>query len=173
MKRSEPLFKKILIANRGEIANRVIRTCRRLHIKTVAVYSEADISALHVKQADEAILIGPPPATDSYLNLDAVIRAAVKTGADALHPGYGFLAENAHFADVCRSCNIEFIGPSVESMRLVGDKVACKQLAVKHKVPTAPGSKGKIEDERQALSVAHDIGFPVMIKAAAGGALRS
>ncbi|PKB66565.1 MAG: hypothetical protein BZY82_05310, partial [SAR202 cluster bacterium Io17-Chloro-G3] len=129
MKRSEPLFKKILIANRGEIANRVIRTCRRLHIKTVAVYSEADISALHVKQADEAILIGPPPATDSYLNLDAVIRAAVKTGADALHPGYGFLSESTELVHACEQAGIQFIGPQGDVMERMKDKAHARQLA--------------------------------------------
>ncbi len=163
------MFTRILIANRGEIAVRIIRAAREMGIETVAVYSTADRESAAVRLADEAICIGPPPAAQSYLHIPAIISAAEIANVDAIHPGYGFLAENAHFAEVCRSCNIEFIGPSVDAMRLVGDKVACKQLAVKHKVPTAPGSKGKVEDEQQALRVAHDIGYPVMIKASAGG----
>ena len=163
------MFSRILIANRGEIAVRIIRAARELGIETVAVYSTADRDSAHVSLADEAICIGPARATDSYLNIARIIAAAEVANVDAIHPGYGFLAENAHFAEVCRSCNIEFIGPSVESMQLLGDKVACKQLAIKHKVPTSPGSKGKIDDEEQGLKVAHEIGFPVMIKAAAGG----
>jgi len=163
------MFSRILIANRGEIAVRVIRAARELGVETVAVYSTADADSQHVRLADRAICIGPPRATDSYLNIPRIIAAAEVANVDAIHPGYGFLAENAHFAEVCRSCNIEFIGPSVESMQALGDKVQCKQLAIKHKVPTSPGSKGKIEDEEQAIKTAHDIGYPVIIKAAAGG----
>ncbi len=163
------MFKRILIANRGEIAVRIIRAARELGVQTVAVYSTADAESKHRRIADESICIGPPAAAESYLNIPRIISAAEVANVDAIHPGYGFLAENAHFAEVCRSCNIEFIGPSVESMRLLGDKVACKQLAIKHKVPTSPGSKGKIDDEKQALKVAREIGYPVMIKAAAGG----
>ena len=163
------MFSRILIANRGEIAVRIIRAARELEIETVAIYSEADRDSRHVKLADEAICVGPAPAPESYLNISRIIAAAEVANVDAIHPGYGFLAENAHFAEVCRSCNIEFIGPSVESMNLLGDKVACKQLAQKQKVPTSPGSKGQVQDEEEALKVARDIGYPVMIKAAAGG----
>jgi len=138
-------------------------------IQTVAVYSTADRDSLHVRLADQAICIGPPAAVESYLNIPRIISAAEIANVDAIHPGYGFLAENAHFAEVCRSCKIEFIGPSVKSMALLGDKVKCKQLAIKHKVPTAPGSKGQIDDEQQAIKVAREIGYPVMVKAAAGG----
>lgn len=163
------MFSRILIANRGEVAVRIIRAAREMGIETVAVYSTADRDSSHVRLADQAICIGPPPASESYLQIAHIISAAEVANVDAIHPGYGFLAENAHFAEVCRSCNIEFIGPSVQSMRLLGDKVACKQLAVKHKVPTAPGSKGKIEEDDEALKIAHDIGYPVIIKASAGG----
>ncbi|MFP4144807.1 MAG: acetyl-CoA carboxylase biotin carboxylase subunit [Phycisphaeraceae bacterium] len=163
------MFSRILIANRGEIAVRIIRAARELGIETVAVYSTADRDALHVRLADQAICIGPPRAAESYLNIARIIAAAEVANVDAIHPGYGFLSENAHFAEVCRSCNIEFIGPSVEAMNLLGDKVACKQLALKNKVPTSPGSKGKIESEDEAIKIARKIGYPVMIKAAAGG----
>ncbi len=163
------MFSRILIANRGEIAVRIIRAARELGVQTVAVYSTADRDSAHVSLADEAICIGPPPSSQSYLNIPAIISAAEVANVDAIHPGYGFLAENDDFAEVCRSCKIEFIGPSVESMKLLGDKVACKQLAVKHKVPTFPGSKGAVEDEQQALKVAAEIGYPVIIKASAGG----
>ena len=163
------MFSRILIANRGEIAVRIIRAARELGIESVAVYSTADANSSHVRLADQAICIGPPPAAESYLNISRIISAAEVANVDAIHPGYGFLAENAHFAEVCRSCNIEFIGPSVESMQLLGDKVSCKQIAVKQKVPTAPGSKGKIETEDDAIKIARDIGYPVIIKAAAGG----
>ena len=163
------MFSRILIANRGEIAVRVIRAAHELGIEAVAVYSTADRDALHVRMADLAFCIGPPPATESYLNIPRVIAAAEVANVDAIHPGYGFLAENAHFAEVCRSCNIAFIGPSVESMRTLGDKVMCKQLAAKHKVPTSPGSKGRIDDDDKALKTAHEIGYPVIIKASAGG----
>lgn len=163
------MFSRILIANRGEIAVRIIRAARELGIETVAVYSTADADSKHVRIANRAICIGPPPANQSYLNIPAIISAAEVANVDAIHPGYGFLAENAHFAEICRSCNIEFIGPSVDSMRTLGDKVACKQLAIKQKVPTSPGSKGKIDDEEKALKRAKEIGYPVIIKAAAGG----
>ncbi len=163
------MFARILIANRGEIAVRIIRAARELGIETVAVYSTADAYAAHVRMADQSICIGPPQAGESYLNIARIIAAAEIANVDAIHPGYGFLAENAHFADVCRSCNIEFIGPSIEAMTLMGDKVACRQLAIKHKVPTSPGSTDKIEDEDQALKLAREIGYPVIIKAAAGG----
>lgn len=163
------MFSRILIANRGEIAVRVIRAAREMGIETVAVYSTVDREAKHVRIADRAICIGPPAPVDSYLNIPAIISAAEVANVDAIHPGYGFLAENAHFAEVCRSCNIEFIGPSVESMQMLGNKVKCKQLAIAKKVPTAVGSKGKIEDEDKAVARAREIGYPVMIKAAAGG----
>ena len=163
------MFSRILVANRGEVAVRIIRAARELGMEAVAVYSEADRDAAHVRLADEAICIGPAASGDSYLNISRIISAAEVANVDAIHPGYGFLSENAHFAEVCESCNITFVGPSVEAMRLLGDKVACKQLAQKHRVPTFPGSKGKIEDEEKAIEVAHEIGYPVIIKAAAGG----
>ncbi|MBI1372915.1 MAG: acetyl-CoA carboxylase biotin carboxylase subunit [Phycisphaera sp.] len=163
------MFSRILIANRGEIALRIIRAARELNIEAVVVFSEADRHAPYVRLADRAICIGPAPAKQSYLKTDAIISAAEVANVDAIHPGYGFLAENANFAEMCRDCQIEFIGPSVESMRLLGDKVACKELAIKHKVPTFPGSKGKVESEDEALKVAHKIGYPVIVKASAGG----
>ena len=163
------MFSRILIANRGEIAVRIIRAAKEMGIETVAVHSTADTDSLHVRMADDSICIGPPPPSESYLNIPRIISAAEVANVDAIHPGYGFLAENAHFAEVCRSCNIEFIGPSVDSMRLLGDKVECKKLALKHKVPTSPGSNDGIEDEAEAVKVAHEIGYPVMVKAAAGG----
>ncbi|MEM7627778.1 MAG: acetyl-CoA carboxylase biotin carboxylase subunit [Planctomycetota bacterium] len=163
------MFSRILIANRGEIAVRIIRAAHELGVEAVAVYSEADRDSKHVKIADRAICIGPPPPSESYLNIPRIIAAAEVANVDAIHPGYGFLAENSHFAEVCRSCNIEFIGPSVEAMQTLGDKVACKQLAIKQKVPTSPGSKGAIESEAQAVKLAKEIGYPVMIKASAGG----
>ena len=163
------MFQKILIANRGEIALRVIRACRELGIKSVCVYSTADKDAAYLQFADEAICIGEGPAADSYLNIPRLIAAAEITNADAIHPGYGFLAENAHFAEVCRSCKIEFIGPPVSAMAAIGDKVACKKLARKAKVPTVPGSEGEVEDEEQAVKLLNEIGYPVIIKAAAGG----
>ncbi|MEM6854559.1 MAG: acetyl-CoA carboxylase biotin carboxylase subunit [Planctomycetota bacterium] len=163
------MFSRILIANRGEIAVRIIRAAHELGVEAVAVYSEADAASKHVKMADHAVCIGPPPPNESYLNIPRIIAAAEIANVDAIHPGYGFLAENAHFAEVCRSCNIEFIGPSVEAMQTLGDKVACKQLAIKNKVPTSPGSKGAVETEAEALKLAKEIGYPVMIKASAGG----
>ncbi len=163
------MFSRILIANRGEIALRIIRAAKEMGIETVAVYSEADAGAAYLDVADDKVCIGPGPAASSYLNIAAIIAAAEVANVDAIHPGYGFLAENAHFNEVCRSCKIEFIGPSVEAMQLLGDKVACKQLAVKQKVPTFPGSKGKIDSEEKALKIAEEIGYPVIVKAAAGG----
>jgi acetyl-CoA carboxylase biotin carboxylase subunit len=163
------MFQKILIANRGEIALRVIRACKELGIRTVCVYSTADKDAAYLKLADEAICIGEGPAADSYLNIPRIIAAAEVCDVDAIHPGYGFLAENAHFAEVCRSCRIEFIGPPVSAMAAIGDKVACKRLARKAKVPTVPGSEGEIEDEDKAVKLCREIGYPVIIKAAAGG----
>ncbi|MFV0337464.1 MAG: acetyl-CoA carboxylase biotin carboxylase subunit [Chthoniobacterales bacterium] len=163
------MFKKILIANRGEIALRIIRACRELGVKTVAVYSEPDIDSLHVQHADEAICIGPASSTDSYLKIDRIISAAEISDAEAIHPGYGFLAENAHFAEVCASCNIKFIGPSPDAIRRMGDKNSARESAVKAGVPVSPGSDGIVESESEAIKVAKKIGYPVMIKAVAGG----
>jgi acetyl-CoA carboxylase, biotin carboxylase subunit len=163
------MFSRILVANRGEIALRVIRACKEMDIKTVAVYSEADRGARYLDLADDAICIGPAAPAQSYLNIPRIISAAEVADVDAIHPGYGFLAENPHFAEVCRSCNIEFIGPSVEAMRRVGDKVEAKNLARKAKIYTIPGSTAALESEDEALSVAHEIGYPVLVKAAAGG----
>ena len=163
------MFSKILIANRGEIALRIIRACKEMGIQTVVVYSTADRDAAHLKLADQAICIGDAPPADSYLNIPRIISAAEVADVQAIHPGYGFLAENAHFAEVCRSCKIEFIGPPVAAMAAVGDKVACKRLAKKAKVPTVPGSDGAIDDEKVAMKLAEEIGYPVIIKAAAGG----
>jgi len=163
------LFKKILIANRGEIALRIIRCCREMDIRTVAVYSEIDAESLHVRYADEHICIGPPSSSRSYLNIPAIISAAEITGAEAIHPGYGFLAENPHFAEICESCKIKFIGPTAETIRLMGDKVKAREIMRKAKVPVIPGSDGPIVDEKEAMTVARKIGFPVIIKAVAGG----
>jgi acetyl-CoA carboxylase biotin carboxylase subunit len=163
------MFKRILVANRGEIALRIIRACRELGIETVAVFSEADRGAAYLELADEAYCIGTPRAADSYLKIDRVISAAEVGNAQAIHPGYGFLAENAHFAEVCRSCQIEFIGPPHEAMAMVGDKNAARTLAREVGVPTVPGSDGLVKDEDEALAVARDIGYPVLIKASAGG----
>ncbi len=163
------MFKRILVANRGEIALRVIRACREMGIETVAVFSEADRGAAYLELADEAYCIGPPKSSDSYLRIDRVISAAEIGNVQAIHPGYGFLAENAHFAEVCRSCNIEFIGPPHEAMALLGDKNAARKLARENGVPTVPGSDGVVRDEKEALAVAQRIGFPVLIKAVAGG----
>jgi acetyl-CoA carboxylase biotin carboxylase subunit len=163
------MFKRILIANRGEIALRIIRACRELGIETVAVYSEADRGAAYLGLADEAYCIGPAKAAESYLKIDRIISAAEIGNVQAIHPGYGFLAENAHFADVCRSCDYEFIGPPVQAMQLVGDKNAARKLAREIQVPLVPGSDGLVENEARAVSLAHELGFPVLIKAAAGG----
>jgi acetyl-CoA carboxylase biotin carboxylase subunit len=163
------MFKKILIANRGEIALRVIHACRELGIKTVAVYSEADEHALHVRFADEDICIGPARSAESYLSVPAIISAAEITGADALHPGYGFLSESAYLAEVCEACHIRFIGPDPNVIRLMGDKSRARRAMKKAGVPILPGSDGPVESEEQALKVAKDIGYPVIIKAVAGG----
>ncbi len=163
------MFKKILIANRGEIALRIIRACKELGVQTVAVYSEPDIDSLHVQLADEAICIGAASSAESYLKIDRIISAAEIADVEAIHPGYGFLAENAHFADVCHSCNIKFIGPSADAIRLMGDKNSARACAKKAGVPISPGSDGTVDDEQTALKIARQIGFPVMIKAVAGG----
>lgn len=163
------MFSKILIANRGEIALRIIRACKEMGVQTAVVYSTADREAAYLKLADQAICIGEAPPSESYLKIERIIAAAEIADVQAIHPGYGFLSENAHFADVCRSCKIEFIGPPVSAMAAIGDKVACKKLARKAKVPTVPGSDGAIDDEKQALKIAQEIGYPVIIKAAAGG----
>ena len=163
------MFEKILVANRGEIAVRIIRACKELNIRTVAVYSEADANSIHVQLADEAICIGKAPSADSYLRIDRLISAAEIADVDAIHPGYGFLSENAHFADVCESCNIRFIGPSSRAMNSLADKAVSRALAKKAGVPTPPGSEGNVENEQEALAVAKRIGYPVMIKAIAGG----
>ena len=163
------MFKKVLIANRGEIALRVIRACRELGIATVAVYSEADRESLHVRFADDDVCIGPPPSRASYLRIPNIIAAAEITGADAIHPGYGFLAENAEFADTCRASNITFIGPTGDQIRQMGDKATARRMAQEAGVPTVPGSPGTIEDVDQALEFATSIEFPVIIKATAGG----
>src|SRR5471030_874248 len=163
------MFSKILVANRGEIALRIIRACREMGVQTAVVYSTADKDARYLQLADQAICIGDAPPSESYLNIPRIISAAEIADVQAIHPGYGFLAENDHFAEVCRSCKIEFIGPSVKAMAAVGDKVACKKLAKKSKVPTVPGSDGAVEDEKVAIKIADEIGYPVIIKAAAGG----
>ncbi|MCK4871463.1 MAG: acetyl-CoA carboxylase biotin carboxylase subunit [Phycisphaerales bacterium] len=163
------MFQRILIANRGEVALRVIRAARELGIETVCIYSTADRDAPYLALADEAICIGPATASDSYLNIASIIAAAEIANIDAIHPGYGFLAENPDFADVCRSCEIAFIGPSPEAMGMLGNKVACKQLAKKNKVPVFPGSDGPVENEEEAVKLAKTIGYPIIIKAVAGG----
>ncbi|MBK8100090.1 MAG: acetyl-CoA carboxylase biotin carboxylase subunit [Planctomycetes bacterium] len=163
------MFSRILIANRGEIALRILRACKDLGIETVAVYSEADRDSLHLRYADETVCIGPAPSTESYLNIPALIAAAEIADVEAIHPGYGFLSENEHFAEVCQSCNIKFIGPSPSAIAQCGDKVAAKRLAKEAGVPTVPGSDGPIDNEQEALAIARKIGFPVLIKAAAGG----
>ncbi|HZM93778.1 MAG TPA: acetyl-CoA carboxylase biotin carboxylase subunit [Vicinamibacterales bacterium] len=163
------MFKKILIANRGEIALRIIHACRELNIKTVAVYSEADENSLHVRFSDEDVCIGPPRSADSYLNVPAIISAAEITGADAIHPGYGFLSESAYLAEVCEACHIRFIGPDPSVIKLLGDKARAKKAMKKAGVPMLPGSDGPVTDEEHALRVVKDIGFPVIVKAVAGG----
>jgi len=163
------MLSRVLIANRGEIALRIIRACRDLGIEAVAVYSEADAGAPYLALADKAICIGPGPSAESYLNIPRLISAAEVANADAIHPGYGFLAENAHFAGVCRDCKIEFIGPSPEAMALLGDKISCKKMARAAKVPTFPGSEEAIDDEEEGVAIARKIGYPVIVKAAAGG----
>ncbi|MHB8523343.1 MAG: acetyl-CoA carboxylase biotin carboxylase subunit [Limisphaerales bacterium] len=163
------MFEKILVANRGEIAVRVIRACKELNIRTVAVYSDVDANSMHVQLADEAICIGKAPSGDSYLRIDRLISAAEIADVDAIHPGYGFLSENAHFADVCENCNIRFIGPSSRSMNALENKAISRALAKKAGVPTPPGSEGSVENQQEALEIVKRIGYPVMIKAVAGG----
>ena len=163
------MYKRILIANRGEIALRIIRACRELGIETVAIYSEADRGAHYLELADEAFCVGPAKSSESYLKIDRIISAAEVGNVQAIHPGYGFLAENAHFNEICRSCQIDFIGPSPEAMTMLGDKNEARKLARKAEVPVVPGSDGLIEDEEITLSVAREIGYPVLVKASAGG----
>lgn len=163
------MYQRILIANRGEIALRIIRACRELGIETVAIFSEADRGANYLQLADEAICVGPAKPVDSYLKIASVISAAEVGNVQAIHPGYGFLAENAHFNEICRSCNIDFIGPTPEAMSKLGDKNAARELAREANVPVVPGSAGVIDSEEEALRFAHEVGFPVLIKAVAGG----
>ncbi len=163
------MFKKVLIANRGEIALRVIRACKELGIKTVAIHSEADAASLHVRAADEKICVGPAEAALSYRNIPNVLSAAEISGADAIHPGYGFLSENAHFAEVCESIGIKFIGPSSENIAMLGDKAKAREIVMKRGLPVTPGSPGELRSEEEALQAAQKIGFPVIIKATAGG----
>jgi len=163
------MFKKILIANRGEIALRVIWACKELGLKTVAVYSEADRDSLHVRFADQAVCIGPPRSIESYLNIPAIISAAEVTGSDAIHPGYGFLSESSYLAEICEACKIKFIGPGPQAIRLMGDKSRAKKAMMKAGVPVIPGSPGVVEDEEKASRVAQETGFPVILKASAGG----
>ncbi len=163
------MFQKILIANRGEIALRVIRTCKEMGIKTVAVYSTADKDSLHVRFADEAVCIGPPASSASYLNIPHIMAAAEVTNADAIHPGYGFLAENAHFAEICADYNIKFIGPTAEMIRSMGDKITAKQTMIAANVPVIPGSDGLVHDVEEGKEIAKKIGYPVILKATAGG----
>lgn len=163
------MFNKILIANRGEIALRIIRTCREMGIKTVAVYSTADRESLHVRFADEAVCIGPPSSSESYLSIPKIMAAVEITNADAVHPGYGFLAENADFAEVCAEYGIKFIGPTPEQIRKMGDKITAKETMIKAGVPVVPGSEGLVKDVKQGLKLAKEIGYPVIIKATAGG----
>jgi acetyl-CoA carboxylase biotin carboxylase subunit len=163
------MFEKILIANRGEIALRILRACKELGIPTVAVHSTADADAMHVRLAEESVCIGPPPARDSYLNIPALLTACEITGADAVHPGYGFLAENARFAEILIEHGVHFIGPKPEHIRLMGDKIAAKRTASRLGIPVVPGSEGAVASEAEALAVAQRIGFPVLVKAAAGG----
>ena len=163
------MFRKVLIANRGEIALRVIRACRELDIQTVAVYSEADRESLHVRFADDDVCVGPPPGRESYLRIPRLIAAAEITGADAIHPGYGFLAENAEFAETCRASGITFIGPTPDQIRVMGDKASARRAMADCGVPIVPGTPGPVDDPEEALAFAQQIGFPVIIKAAAGG----
>jgi acetyl-CoA carboxylase biotin carboxylase subunit len=163
------MFKRVLVANRGEIALRIIRACRELGVESIAVYSEPDVDSMHVQLADEAVCIGPAASKDSYLKVDRIIAAAEITEAEAIHPGYGFLSENARFAEICQSCNIKFIGPSPEVIRMMGDKNTARATAVANGVPITPGSDGILRDEKHAIEEALRIGLPVMIKATAGG----
>jgi len=163
------MFEKILIANRGEIALRVIRACKELGVRTLAVYSDADVDSLHVQLADEAICIGAAPSTESYLKIDRIMSAAEVGDVDAIHPGYGFLSENAHFAEVCESCRIKFIGPPASAMYAMGDKNSARACARKAGVPVTPGSDGVVDSEQEAIKIAKKVGYPVMVKAVAGG----
>ncbi|EKO1914246.1 acetyl-CoA carboxylase biotin carboxylase subunit [Clostridium botulinum] len=163
------MFKKILVANRGEIAVRIIRACREMGIETVAIYSEADKDALHVQLADEAVCIGPPSSKDSYLNMYNIISATVLTGSQAIHPGFGFLSENSKFANMCKDCNIVFIGPDSETIDKVGNKSNARDIMIRAGVPVIPGSNGIIHNEEEALNIAEEIGYPVVVKASAGG----
>ncbi|HBJ2614157.1 TPA: acetyl-CoA carboxylase biotin carboxylase subunit [Clostridium botulinum] len=163
------MFKKILVANRGEIAVRIIRACREMGIETVAIYSEADKDALHVQLADEAVCIGPPSSKDSYLNMYNIISATVLTGSQAIHPGFGFLSENSKFANMCKDCNIVFIGPDSETIDKVGNKSNARDIMIRTGVPVIPGSNGVIHNEEEALNIAEEIGYPVVVKASAGG----
>src|SRR3974390_2968665 len=163
------MFDKILIANRGEIALRIQRACRELGIPSVAVHSTVDAEAMHVRLADESVCIGPPAAKDSYLNVPSLLSACEITGADAVHPGYGFLSENARFAEILTEHSVHFIGPKPEHIRLMGDKIEAKRTAQKLGIPVVPGSDGAIKSDQDALAIARDIGFPVLVKAAAGG----
>ena len=163
------IFKKILIANRGEIAVRIIRACRELGIRCVAVYSTADRNSLHAQIADEAICIGPPATKDSYLNMNAIIQSALNCGADAIHPGFGFLSENADFARLCEQNNIVFIGPSYQSIEMLGNKAAAKETMKKAGVPVIPGSEGAVSSVEEAKQIAEKAGYPVLVKASAGG----
>ncbi len=163
------MFDKILIANRGEIALRVLRACKELGIATVAVHSTADADAMHVRLADESVCIGPPPSKDSYLNIPSLLAACEITGADAVHPGYGFLSENARFAEILAEHNLHFIGPKAEHIRLMGDKIEAKRTARRLGIPVVPGSDGAVSDEDEALAISREIGFPVLVKATAGG----
>src|SRR5438093_8432341 len=163
------MISKVLIANRGEIALRVILACKEMGLKTVAVHSEADRDSLHVRYADEDVCIGPPPSRQSYLSISSIIAAAEITGADAIHPGYGFLAENAHFAEIAGECRLTFIGPTPEAIRLMGDKAKARETAKAAGVPILPGSDGPVKTFGDAADVAREIGYPVILKAAAGG----
>ena len=163
------MFSKILIANRGEIALRIIRACKELGIRTVAIYSEADKESLHVRLADEAVCVGPATPSASYLNIPAIISAAEITDVDAIHPGYGFLSENAHFAEICESCQITFIGPSPQNIRLLGDKMTAKETMQKAGLPITPGSTSVVKTKEEALKISRRIKYPVIIKATAGG----
>src|SRR5437773_2817893 len=169
MGRPTPMFQRILVANRGESALRVIRACHDLGIEAVAVFSTADRDAPYLRLADEAICIGPPPATESYLNIPRIIAAAEVADVQAIHPGYGFLSENPHFAEVCRTCHIEFIGPPEEAMRKLGNKNDARKLAQKAGVPVVPGSEGLVQHDAEAVALAQNISYPVLVKAAAGG----
>src|SRR3981081_236687 len=169
MANSPRRFRKILIANRGEIACRIIWTCKEMGIRTVAVHSDIDRDSLHVRYADEAACIGPAPSAQSYLNITAIISAAEIFNVDAIHPGYGFLAESSYFAEICEACNIKFIGPSANIIRLMGDKVEARRAMAEAGLPVLPGSPEPVTSEEEGLRLAREIGFPVIVKASAGG----